>query len=157
MKGHQALIGLPNSSQSPLLQAAGSAILFDVPIVGPSEVARLGVPPNPHALLPGVTGPPVIGANWRPHIDHASFFPGATADLLGITAAPANPNAFRHTALRALGVPAAHGNRARRQTFALPVPLSCSLVGVTLCAQGASTDGAALLLTNALDLRLGQL
>ncbi len=158
MKGHAALIGLPNSNQSPPLLAAGSAILFDVPIVGPSEVVRLGVPPNPNALLPGVTGPPVIGGNWRPHIDHTAFFPEATADLLGITAAPANvPTPFGTLLCDLAGPPPLVATASAGQAFALPVPFSCPLVGLTLCAQGASTDGAALLLTNALDLRVGQL
>jgi hypothetical protein len=39
--------------------------------------------------------------------------------------------------------------------FALPVPADCGLLGLTLSAQGLSTDGAASLLTNALDITLG--
>ncbi len=39
--------------------------------------------------------------------------------------------------------------------FAFAIPANCSLAGFALCAQGASTDGISILLTNALDTIVG--
>ena len=47
-------------------------------------------PPNPPALLPGQTGPPVVCAFWDPRIDHTTFVPGAAVDVLLFAAGPAN-------------------------------------------------------------------
>ena len=100
-----------------------------------SEVTRTGTPANPVALLPGQTSGPVIGATWDPVIDHSSFMPGAVFDLFAL--APL---------LGVAGVP-----------FAIPIPESCNLMGLSFCTQGLSTDGVALTLTNALDITIGNL
>ncbi|MEM7311257.1 MAG: hypothetical protein AAF682_31615 [Planctomycetota bacterium] len=126
--------------------------------VGPAtEVARLGSPPNPDALLPGQTSGPVAGSVWDPVIDHTSFLPAATLDVLAVALQPANVGLGAvgtllcdpaTTVLVDPGVPGL--------PFAVPIPDDCGLVGATLCSQGASVDAAgAIRLTNALDLTLG--
>ena len=122
-----------------------------------TETVRLGSPPNPAALLKGVTGKPVTGDVWDPVISHATFMPAATVDLLGITPNPLNfslppwgtllcdPTLVLATVLSPAGVP-----------FAVPVPTDCGLAGLTLCTQGASIDPQGkILLTNALDIKIG--
>jgi hypothetical protein len=124
-----------------------------------NETVRLGSPPNPAALLKGVSGQPLTGGVWDPKISHASFMPAATVDLLGITPNPINfflppwgtllcdPTVVLATLLSPAGVP-----------FAVPVPSDCGLAGLTLCTQGASIDPAGkILLTNALDIKIGTL
>jgi hypothetical protein len=127
--------------------------------VAATEVVRVGMPPNPTALLPGATSPPKLGSTWDPSVSHATFAPNASLDLLCITPGPTN------TLLPGLGtllcdlsqisvlqtVPAG-------QPFKVPVPASCSFAGFALCAQAAAVDPTgALLLTNALDITLGTL
>jgi endonuclease/exonuclease/phosphatase family metal-dependent hydrolase len=118
-----------------------------------AEVVRNGTPPNPAALLPGVTSPPVVGAFWDPVVDHSTFMPGAIADYLGFSTAPLDiPTEFGTLlcgpALFTIGVLAG-------QPFSIKIPLDCSFVGVSLCTQVASWDGPNLLLTNALDITIG--
>ncbi|MBI5850309.1 MAG: VCBS repeat-containing protein [Planctomycetes bacterium] len=55
-----------------------------------AQVPRLGTPPNPNALRPGVTSGPVIGRTWDPVVDHTLFMPAATADFLLLALAPTN-------------------------------------------------------------------
>ena len=124
---------------------------------GPSqEVVRPGTPPNPAALLPGVTSGPVLGALWDPVIDHAAFVPAALGDMLGIAPGPANaPLPGIGTLLcdvsgGLLLFPAVPG-----EPFAVPVPSDCNLAGASLCAQGFSFDASGVALTNALDIVLG--
>ncbi len=122
-----------------------------------AEVVRVGAPANPSAFLPGVTTGPVICETWDPVIDHTTFFPTAVFDTVGLALAPLNlpfPPAgtilcdfFSFNPILftvAAGTP-----------FAIPFPNQCNLVGVSLCSQGLSTDGFAVLLTNALDLTVG--
>ena len=121
-----------------------------------SEIVRLGAPPNPAALLPGQTSGPVLGAAWDPLVDHSTFLPGATVDVLGITATPANvPLPPYGTLLCDLSTPPVLFTGPAGNPFSIAVPTSCSLAGASLCAQAASTDGATLGLTNALDLMVG--
>ena len=50
------------------------------------------------------------------------------------------------------------GNITRRESgtaFAVAIPDDCSLVGASLSSQALSTDGVALLVTNALDITIG--
>ena len=133
----------------------GSGLLGIVPqptAVLATEVVRLGSPPNPMALLPGMTSGPLVGATWDPAIDHSSFFPGALIDVLGLSSTAINaPSPFgtvlcNPTVLLAglAGVP-----------FQLAIPANCSLAGFVICAQGASTDGIAIVVTNALDVVVG--
>lgn len=118
------------------------------------ETVRLGAPPNPLALMPGVTSGPLLGAVWDPVIDHSSFFPGALIDVLGLSTTAINaPSPFgtllcNPTVLFA-GLPGA--------PFLLPIPANCSIAGFVLCAQGAATDGISIVATNALDVVVGTL
>lgn len=122
-----------------------------------SETVRAGTPPNPIALLPGQSSAPLLCAVWDPVIDHSSFHPGALLDFLAIAPAPTNIplapfgtvlcDAFSSTPLLFSG-PAG-------TPFALLIPAQCGLLGASFCAQGMSTDGASLLLTNALDVVVG--
>ena len=50
-----------------------------------AEIVRLGVPPNPPALLPGVTSGPILGQTWDPVIDHTTFLPASILDVLFVT------------------------------------------------------------------------
>ncbi|MEM7307038.1 MAG: hypothetical protein AAF682_10235 [Planctomycetota bacterium] len=122
-----------------------------------TETTRAGSPPNPIAFLPGQTTRPILGGVWDPVIDHTSFVPSATTDLMGITANPLN------LAIPPFGtllcdpslvvaievVPAG-------QPFAIPVPSECSFIGASVCTQGASVDPlSSILFTNALDITIG--
>ncbi|WP_145064204.1 hypothetical protein [Engelhardtia mirabilis] len=125
--------------------------------VAAAEVVRLGSPPNPSALLPGLTSAPVLGATWDPVISHASFAPNATLDLLCVTPGPTNVSLpglgtlLCNTAQILILQPVPAG-----QPFQVPVPASCGLVGVGLYTQGASVDANGVIsLTNALDITLG--
>ena len=122
-----------------------------------TETVRLGVPPNPNVLLPGLTSGPTIGNTWDPFIDHTSFATGATLNFLGIsTLAPINAP----LAIGTLLIVPPPGPQVFLQTpglpYAIPIPNDCALVGVTgVCQGGAITPGARAELTNALDLVLG--
>lgn len=135
----------------------GSGLLGIVPAPGAVlavETVRLGSPPNPAALMPGVTSGPLVGAVWDPVIDHSSFFPGALIDVLGLSTAPINaPSPFGtllcNPSVLFAGVAGA--------PFLLAIPANCSLAGFTICAQGAATDGISIVATNALDVVVGTL
>ena len=58
--------------------------------VAASEMVRLGTPPNPLALFPGITSGPVLGATWDPVIDHTTFLPNSVTDLLAFSTTPTN-------------------------------------------------------------------
>ncbi|MEM7309098.1 MAG: VCBS repeat-containing protein [Planctomycetota bacterium] len=123
----------------------------------PVEALRLGSPPNPAALQPGLSGGPVVAGPWEPWIDHGAFVPAATLDLLSVSTGAANVDLGAAGTL--LCDPAqlvAWTASTPGLPFALAVPDECGLVGVGLCAQGASLDrSGALQLTNALDLVVG--
>ena len=120
-----------------------------------AEVVRLGTPPNPAALLPGVTSAPIIGASWDPVIDHATFVPGAIFDVFSISLTPAN------TPMPPIGTLLCGPNiymriRLPGSPLNLDIPNSFALVGVRLCAGGGSFDSSSnLVLTNALDITIG--
>lgn len=120
------------------------------------EVVRLGTPANPNAFLPGQSSGPVIGQTWDPVIDHGSFFPGAFLDIVGISTSPTN------LILPGLGTllcnpfgPTYFFSTAPGTPFTIPIPPSCAIIGLDLCAQGASSDGLVATLTNALDITVG--
>jgi hypothetical protein len=120
--------------------------------VVPGEVPRLGVPANPLALLPTGAGPKV-GQVWSPAIDHATFLPGATSDVLAVAFQPLNvPSAFGTLLLGP--APAFTLSGPAGAAFPLPVPADPMFVGGTLVAQGASLSGLTIALTNALDLTI---
>ena len=98
---------------------------------------------------------PVLGATWDPVVDHTTFLPGATIDVLGLSAGPLNvPTPFGTvlctppliSLVGAAGVP-----------FAIPIANDCSLLGETFCTQAATVKVGPLEieLNNALDITLG--
>lgn len=120
------------------------------------ETVRLGTPPNPAALLPGLTSGPVIGATWDPAIDHATFFPASVADLLSVNVLPTNLFIGFGTLLCDLTSPGPIVSATPGNPFAIPIPGDCTIVGFSFCAQAASFDVAGGFgLTNALDITLG--
>ena len=126
------------------------------PTVVPSaEVVRLGSPPNPDALKPGLTSGPVLGSTWDPSLDHTSFLPGAIFDALAITKLGANVVTSFGTLLCNVSQPTVTIPGSVGLAFSIEVPTDCALAGTTLCAQAVSFDGAQVRLTNALDLVLG--
>ena len=122
----------------------------------PAEVVRLGSPPNPNALLPGLAGGPVICTSWQPAVDHTSFVPAAVLDVLILAALPDNaPSPFGTVLCDLASAPPVLLTSPPGVPFAVPVPGQCSLVGQGLCAQAASVDAFGIALTNALDLTIG--
>ena len=153
LSGGLAIAGAPSNQD--FGPATGSAYLAWVG--GGAQVVRLGSPPNPAALLPGVTQAPNLGATWDPVIDHTTFLPGATLDVLGITVTALNlsvpplgtllcdPGTSIATVTGAAGVP-----------FSVPIPNDCMFVGTAICSQGASVDAfGTIRFANALDLVIG--
>tara|TARA_R110002072_G_scaffold25443_2_gene84961 strand:+ start:12920 stop:13939 length:1020 start_codon:yes stop_codon:yes gene_type:complete len=122
-----------------------------------SEVTRTGTPANPVALLPGQTSGPVIGATWDPVIDHSSFMPGAVFDLFALGTGTANLPFSPLGTILCSGLAGAPLLGVAGVPFAIPIPESCNLMGLSFCTQGLSTDGVALTLTNALDITIGNL
>ena len=141
--------------------ADGSVYIFEEAAcdetLPPSEAVRLGSPPNPNALLPGLTNRPVLASVWDPIIDHTTFMPGAVLDYLGITANPLNLHVNLIGTLLcdpALTVATAWG--APGNTFKVPIPGDCVFAGVSVCTQGASIDlWGSLRLPNARDITIG--
>lgn len=104
------------------------------------------------ALLPGLTSGPIVGATWDPAIDHSSFFPGALLDVLGLSFVATNvPSPFGTL----LCTPSVLFAGPAGAPFPLGIPANCSLAAVAFTAQGASTDGVSILVTNALDVIVG--
>ena len=125
------------------------------PSLAASEVVRLGTPPNPNALLPGITTGPVIGATWDPVIDHTTFMPGAILDFIAVSSTPTNIPSVFGTILCGVS-PFLVVTGSTGAPFALPIPNDCIIVGLVLCAQGGSIDGVlTIALTNALDITIG--
>ncbi|MEM7306944.1 MAG: hypothetical protein AAF682_09750 [Planctomycetota bacterium] len=120
-----------------------------------TETVRVGVPANPSALLPGLTSGPVTGSTWDPRVDHAAFLPGAVLDVLGASGASTNlPLPPLGTLLCQIGTLVFTASPG--VPFAVPIPDSCALVGLSLCTQAASVDAAGTIaLTNALDITVG--
>ncbi len=138
-------------------EAFGQRLLLCSSAGASAEVARLGSPPNPSALLPGLTSGPVIGSTWDPVVDHSTFLPGATFDFLGITATAVNLDLSPlGTLLCDPALIVTIETVAAGTPFAVPVPPDCIFVGVGVCTQGASVDALGTIrLTNALDVTIG--
>lgn len=134
---------------------SGAVYAFELSFDLDSEqVVRLGTPPNPAALLPGIQGPAPCKI-WDPVIDHTSFMPDAVLDVLLFSVFPENvlvppfgtvlcssPFLYR---FKPAGVP-----------FQLPISSSPTLIGVQLCVSGGSADLLGnFLLTNAIDITIG--
>lgn len=129
------------------------------PSVTASELIRNGTPPNPVALLPGQTTRPLLGSTWDPWVDHTSFQPGAVLDLLAIDprgGAVDLPTAFGRL-LVPINPPTRLLSTAPGSAFLVAVPARCDLMGVQVSAQAASLGPGGLLLTNSLDIVLGDL
>ena len=124
------------------------------PLGAPVEVIRLGVPPNPNAFLPGLSGGPRVGVTWDPTI--APFLPGAIFDFIAVTLAPANvPSGFGTILCDPASLVEFYACAAGA-VFALNIPDFCELAGLAVCTQGGSitaTGGVAL--TNAIDVVIG--
>lgn len=133
-------------------------VLWSSPMVAAQEVVRLGTPPNPNALQPGVTSGPILGQTWDPRVDHGSFIPNSALDLLLISQTELNlPIPGAGTLLCQPGeFPieiAAPG-----ASFAVTVPDDFALAGAEVFTQGLSLDPAGQLHgTNALDLVVGEI
>jgi hypothetical protein len=124
--------------------------------VAASEAVRLGTPPNPSALLPGLTSGPVIGATWDPIVDHSTFLPGALVDVLAISGTALNTATPAGTLLCLPISPGLIFTEQAGAAFEIHVPLDCALVGAAFCSQAASLQpGSPIALTNALDLVIG--
>jgi len=119
------------------------------------EFVRLGTPPNPFALLPGSTGPPVIGTVWDPTVDHSTFVPDAVLDVYFFYLFADN------TPYPPIGTILCDGAifnqlRVPPASLALPLPYDCSLANVRLCAQAFSVEPSGnIFATNALDIGIG--
>lgn len=125
------------------------------PVTQSQQIVRVGNPANPNVFLPGLT-PPKVGATWNPKISHATFMPLAVVDLMLISPGQANQVVWPHgTLLCDLTGPNIQVSTLASTPFAIPIPVICSLVGLSLCCQGASTSISATKLTNALDIVIG--
>jgi hypothetical protein len=153
--GTTAVIGAPTHSGA--ASNGGATYVFGLTPSSPAEVVRLGTPANPDALRPGVTSGPAIGSIWDPFIDHAVFQPAAIADFVGVTATGANVSLPPFgTLLCDLATLIMLPTSAPGVPFAISIPNDCSLIGATLCAQGASVDAlVSISLANALDITIG--
>jgi len=126
----------------------------DIPFPGSAETPRNGTPPNPDVLQPGVTIGPVLGSIWDPRIDHTSFVPDATLDILAISIAPLDFSAPPYGTVLCTA-PVFSAFAIPTTAFAVAIPNDPTIVGAVLCTQGASWDGTDVLLTNAIDITLG--
>jgi hypothetical protein len=116
------------------------------------EIVRLGTVPNPDALRPGQSEGPVVGCTWDPVVDHMTFLPGATLDLLWF-GRPRDTWLSPYGSLLCDADIIVHG--AAAQPFAIVFPSNPVFVGTAITAQAAAFDGVSALLTNALDLVVG--
>jgi len=124
--------------------------------VASAAVVRLGMPPNPHALVSDDAEGSVVGEMWSCYVDHSSFLPNALVDTLLMSFSPLNlPAGPRGTLLCNLVPPSVSTSVPAGQAFTFVIPLDCSLVGLGLCIQAASTSTSGTKLTNALDVQLG--
>lgn len=122
-----------------------------------SETVRLGTPPNPSALVPGLTTRPILGQTWDPAIDHTSFAPGAFLDFVAVDLGPPiNVSLSFGTLLCTPPPPSQVFFAVPGNAFAVPVPSGCQFVGQAAVAQGGSVSaGPRIQLANALDLVIG--
>ena len=100
---------------------------------------RPGTPPNPSALLPGQTSPPVIGGSWDPIIDHTTFVTNAALDFAMFGGAQLNvpvPNLGTVLTDQAFGSMTATPG----QTFLLAIPNDSGLLGLQMSVQGLTLD-----------------
>ncbi len=116
---------------------------------------RLGTPPNADVFRAVSGNGPVIGTTWNLAVDHQTFVPGATLDLVGLSVFTANvPTPFGTLLCNPMVVCVAG---SAGQALSIPVPNSLGLVGQSCCLQAMSLDAVAgaVQLTNALDVTVG--
>jgi len=135
----------------------GQDVFEFAPPVSAAATVRAGNPPNPVVLLAGTPSGPVLGSAWTPRIDHTSFAKTALLDLVAVDLGPPVNVPISYGTLLCVPPPAGQIFSAPPdQAFAIPVPLDCSFLGRSACAQGLSVSrGPRLELTNALDLVFG--
>lgn len=127
-----------------------------LPAVQSTELFRLGSPPNPFALLNGQTSGPVIGSVWDPVVNHTTFFPSATLDILVVsTLPPINVSTPNGTVVCNIPGPNQIFFSSPSVPFAISIPDDCNLAGLALCTQAASIGGGVIQVTNGIDLVLG--
>ena len=99
----------------------------------------------------------MIGRTWDPFIDHTTFMPLATVDLMLLSPATLNVSLPFGTLL-CNPANSALLTTVAKTPFRIPVPARCEFVGLKACAQGASADANNVLrLANALDITVGTL
>ena len=115
---------------------------------------RLGSPPNSDALRPGALEGPIIGRLWDPEIDHTSFAPDASLDLLFVGPPTNTPTPFGTLLCKDLEVATFAPAGAPLQVL---IPDDLRLLGFPMTFQGASFGLAhgEYELTNALDVLVG--
>jgi len=123
----------------------------------PAEVSRMGTPPNPDVLKPGLTSGPVLGATWDPYIDHTTFVTGALVDVLAVGQVPGpfNLPTSLGTLLVDLSLPPIWFLASPGAPFVCSIPNDPAFLGLMFGTQGASADGVTVVLTNALDITIG--
>lgn len=132
--------------------ASGKAFIFRV--AAASEESRLGFPPNPEALKPGASSPPIIGAIWDPWIDLAALPHQSTFNFMAVAPTAINSPSVFGTILSFPQV--AWFSAAAGTSFAIPIPVDCALVGQFLSCQGVAIESpSSIVLTNALDIVIG--
>lgn len=122
------------------------------------QIVRLGTPANPNVLLPGLTHGPQLGQTWDPVIQ--ASVPGNVADLLAIslrsTVNVVVPGVLVGTLLLDPTAPELILlAQVPAQPFAVAFPNNLSLMGLELSSQGASLGTPGIVMTNALDLVIG--
>lgn len=164
------------TGSAPLIQSVGivietcpgigtdDSIIYDhiawCPAEPAAQVKRNSVPPNPDVLEFSQV-PPVLGSVWKPRVNHGTFLPSATLDILGISLGPAAlPGGALGTLLCDIFTPgqlvAFIYQPQPDQGFEVPIPPNkCGLVGLQLYTQALSIQGEVLALTNAIDIILG--
>lgn len=135
--------------------------VFDLMAVGgctptvSQAVSRVGIPANPDVLqAPGPAGP-VIGSSFQPFVDHRNFLPTAILDVATVCAFQLNVATTSGTLLVDLGSQVAFQFVNAGQPFDFSVPYDCAFVGISATLQVGSLDATNLVLTNALDLKIG--
>lgn len=126
---------------------------FSCPQGQATETVRLGTPPNPDALRPGLTSGPVLRRSWDPWVDHTTFHPTASVDMLAVSSAPFEYASIWGTLLidvtRNLVIEVSPAGTP----FSVRIPDTYSYVGLQVYAQAVSLPPYEM--TNALDLVLG--
>ena len=145
-------LGLPD------FNGTTKAHVFDVVASGAASEAlrNSAIAPNPAAMVPDPAGPPVLGTVWNPSIDHTSFLPGSGLDGLIVRVSPLDlPLPPLGTLLVNIVAPGKTFFAGPGAPFGIPLPLDCSLIGVSLYAQGLSATATDTKLCDALDVVLG--